>query len=315
MNKMNILVLGSEGAIGSQLINTLASSIPTATIIRVGRRISASVSEIPQQRLLIGDLLDINFVDTIFKKYEIHVVIFCAAKWNGINQDPSVLDVNVTMFNNLLTVLPKTVTNFIYLSSSAVYPPDHCNDSKAIKSIPDSTYGKSKLINELLLLNKSEITGVAVTIYRPFHVVSPYEEYFPGQSHITTDFVHRYIELKTDFNWNSLSNDVFIPFYWVDDLCEIIVNNLFNKDFAGKIFNVGASTSFSILNLAFCVAAVANKYGLSSHHSPSLEENLASVENNMVLSLKKIIVPPEKKELMEIVERFITKKYGITYEY
>ena len=243
------------------------------------------------------------------------MVIFCAAKWNGINQDPTVLDVNVTMFNNVLAALPDTVTNFIYLSSSAVYPPEHFNDSHVIKSLPDSTYGKSKLINELLLLNKSEVTGVAVTIYRPFHVVSHYEKYCPGRSHITTDFVHRYIELKTDFNWDSLPNDVFVPFYWVDDLCEIIVNNIFSRDFVGKTFNVGASTSFSILSLAICVAAVAHKYGLSSHHSPVLEENLTSVENNMVSDLNEIIVTPESKGLMEIVERFITGKYGIAYEY
>jgi hypothetical protein len=145
--------------------------------------------------------------------------------------------------------------------------------------------------------------------------VSPHEKYCPGRSHITTDFVHRYIELKTDFLWDSLPNDVFIPFYWVDDLCEIIAKNVFSLDFVGKVFNVGASNSFSILNLAACVATVANKYGLSSHQSPVLEENLTSVENNMVSNLNEIIVTPESKGLMEVVERFITEKYGIAYEY
>jgi nucleoside-diphosphate-sugar epimerase len=101
----------------------------------------------------------------------------------------------------------------------------------------------------------------------------------------------------------------------VDDLCEIIVKNIFNLDFAGKVFNVGASTSFSILNLAACVAAVANKYGLSAHQSPVLEQDLTTVKNNMVSNLSEIIVIPESKDLMEIVERFITEKYGIAYEY
>jgi len=315
MSAMNILVIGSEGAIGSRLVNMLTITIPTATIIRVGKSTSSFASETSMQRLLIGDLLDRNFVDAIFKKYDIQVVIFCAAKWNGINQDPTVLDVNVRMFSNVLAALRDTVTNFIYLSSSAVYAPGQCNDSLSIKSLPDSTYGKSKLINEILLLNKSDITGLEVTIYRPFHVVSPHEKYCLGRSHITTDFVHRYIELETDFIWKSLPNDVFIPFYWVDDLCEIIAKNIFNLDFVGKVFNVGASYSFSILNLAVCIATVATKYGLSAHQLPVIENDLTSVENNMVSKLSEMIVTPEPKDLMEIVERFITEKYGIAYEY
>ena len=314
MSKMNILVLGSEGAIGSHLISILPDCVKMANIIRVSRSDLASGPHSSPGTLLVGDLLDMSFVGAIFEEYDIQVVIFCAAKWNGLNQDPTVLDVNVTMFNNVLSSLPDTVSNFIYLSSSAVYPQDHCSDSHVIELLPTSTYGKSKLINELLLLNKAEITGLAVTIYRPFHVVSPYEKYCPGRSHITTDFVHRYIELDTDFSWNSLSRDVFIPFYWVDDLCKIIVNNIFSQKFVGKVFNIGASHSFSVLDLAICVATVANKYGLSSKILPVLKEGLVPIENKMVSSLNDIVTTAENKGLLEIVERFITGKYGIAYE-
>jgi nucleoside-diphosphate-sugar epimerase len=314
MNNINVLVLGSEGAIGKHLVSILPDCMPTANIIRVSR------SDVPgnpypsSSTLLVGDLLNMSFVSTIFEQYDIQVVIYCAAKWNGLNQDPTVLDVNVTMFNNVLASLPDTVSNFIYLSSSSVYPQEHCSDYNTIELLPSSTYGKSKLINEILLLNKAEITGLAVTIYRPFHVVSPYESYCPGRSHITTDFVHRYIEFDTDFHWNSLSRDVFIPFYWVDDLCKIIVNNIFNQKFVGKVFNIGASHSFSVVDLAICVATVANKYGLSSKTLPELKAGLVPIENKMVSSLNDIVTIAENKNLLEIVERFITGKYGIAYE-
>lgn len=314
MNNINVLVLGSEGAIGKHLVSILPDCMPTANIIRVSR------SDVPgnpypsSSTLLVGDLLNMSFVSTIFEQYDIQVVIYCAAKWNGLNQDPTVLDVNVTMFNNVLASLPDTVSNFIYLSSSSVYPQEHCSDYNTIELLPSSTYGKSKLINEILLLNKAEITGLAVTIYRPFHVVSPYESYCPGRSHITTDFVHRYIEFDTDFNWNSLSRDVFIPFYWVDDLCKIIVNNIFSQKFVGKVFNIGASHSFSVVDLAICVATVANKYGLSSKILPELKAGLVPIENKMVSSLNDIVTIAENKNLLEIVERFITGKYGIAYE-
>ena len=144
---LNILITGSEGAIGSRLVDALTTISPTSNIIRVSRKQPSCAGEAPLQQLLIGDLLDAEFVKSIFDNFEIHVVIFCAAKWNGLNQDPVVLNDNVTMFNNVLATLATTVTNFIYLSSSAIYPAAHCIDSALIDSLPPSSYGKSKLIN------------------------------------------------------------------------------------------------------------------------------------------------------------------------
>jgi len=314
MGKLNILVLGSEGAIGSSLVNIISEILPEATVIRVGRKKTFSDLSSSSDTTLYGDLLDKSFVNTIFERHDIHVIIFCAAKWNGLNHDPTVLDDNVTMFNNVLLALPQSVTNFIYLSSSAVYSIPNADDTLPIELLPKSTYGKSKLINEILLLNKAKINNMAVIIYRPYHIVSPYEIYHPGRSHITTDFVHRYIELDTDFNWSELSDEVFIPFYWVDDLCRTMVNNLFNETFFGKAFNIGASKSFSILSLAFCVATIANKYGLSSKELPILKADLEPVENAMKSGLIGIADSVNDRSLLEIVDKYICQKYGLIYE-
>jgi nucleoside-diphosphate-sugar epimerase len=314
MSSLNILVLGSEGAIGSRLVDIIPETLQGAKVIRVSRKEVCSDLRPSSGTLLNGDLLDTSFVKAIFEEQDIHVIIFCAAKWNGLKHDPTVLDDNVTMFNNVLFSLPKSVTNFIYLSSSAVYTKPNENDSLPIEILPKSTYGKSKLINEILLLNKAELNNIAVSIYRPFHVVSPYEIYCPGCSHITTDFVHRYIELDIDFNWSELSDDIFIPFYWVDDLCGIILDNLFNQAFIGKVFNIGTSQSFSILSLAFCVATTAKKYGLSSKELPIIKAHLVPFENGMKSGLTGIAVNVKDRSLLEIVERFITKRYGLIYE-
>jgi nucleoside-diphosphate-sugar epimerase len=315
MNRLSILVLGSEGAIGTRLIEIISEILSDITVIRVGRKnpVSGDLSR-PAGTILYGDLLDSYFIKTIFEEHGVNVVIYCAAKWNGLNHDPAVLDDNVTMFNNILSALPQSVSNFIYLSSSAVYTIPNADDTLPIEILPKSTYGQSKLINEILLLNKAKLNKMAVSIYRPFHVVSPYESYCPGRSHITTDFVHRYIELNTDFNWDTLSRDVFIPFYWVDDLCKVVADNIFNQAFVGKIFNIGAPKSYSVLDLAISVATIAKKYGLSSKEIPALNDNFVPIDNDMVSGLTSIVSNAEDKGLLEIVERFITEKYGIAYE-
>ena len=153
---MNVLILGSEGAIGSHMVKVLPSYLTDCNIIRVSRTNILASRDSVSHTILVGDLLDIDFVKSVFENYAINLIIFCAAKWNGINQDPTVIDVNVTMFNNVLSSLNKSVCNFIFLSSSAVYSQDSFNDSEVLEFLPKSTYGQSKLISELLLLNKAK---------------------------------------------------------------------------------------------------------------------------------------------------------------
>ena len=314
MSDAQILVLGSEGAVGTHLVRMLHDFMPSTSVVRVSRSAVLDNQESVFDTMMVGDLLDSHFVESIFNKHKIQVVIFCAAKWNGLNQDPTVLDVNITMFNNVLSALTESVSNFIYLSSSAVYEELQISDLQEVDVLPSSTYGKSKLISEILLMNKAKIENISTIIYRPFHVVSPIEEYLPGRSHITTDFAHRYIELDSNFDWDSLPDDVFIPFYWVDDLCKIIVENIFNQEFYGKTFNIGASSSYSIIDLAKCVAVVASKYGLSSRRAPPIEERLVPIPNGMISQLHTTRAKGRDRDLMEIVDKFITEKYGLDYE-
>lgn len=315
MSKINVLILGSEGAIGSHMVKVLPSYLIDCNIIRVSRTNILASSDSASHTILVGDLLDIDFVKSVFKNHAVNVIIFCAAKWNGINQDPTVIDVNVTMFNNVLSSMHKSVSNFIFLSSSAVYSQNSFSDSALTELLPKSTYGQSKLINEVLLSNKAKQNNMSTCIYRPFHVVSPYENYCPGRSHITTDFVHRYIDLNIDFSWDTLSPDVFIPFFWVDDLCTLIADNIFNESFVDKIFNIGASKSYSVLDLALCVANIASKYGLSNKELPVIKEIFEPVENGMESGLIEIVGSVKERSLLEIVEKFICQKYGVIYEH
>ncbi|MDB2431917.1 NAD-dependent epimerase/dehydratase family protein [Alphaproteobacteria bacterium] len=310
MSDAQILVLGSEGAIGTRLIAMLRDFMPSANLVRVSKSRPDIEEKIGlDNNILIGDLLDPNFVNSIFEENHIEVIIFCAAKWNGLNNDPSVLDINVTMINNLLLSLPGSVRNFIYLSSSAVYGDNPNDDMQNVSSLPNTTYGKSKLISETLLANKAELENFSTIIYRPFHVVSPAEKYLPGRSHITTDFACRYVELGYDFEWQSLRDDVYIPFYWVDDLCRVIVENMFNEQCSGKIFNIGTAKSYSILDLAKSIASVSNKYGLSSRAFPPINGKLLPVDNGFSSQLDLMFNRSPDRDLLDIIELFIIEKY------
>ena len=314
MSKPNILVLGSEGAIGTSLVKTLINSYKNPNIIRHSRTNVFNLNTPLQERSFVGDLLEIDFTRSIFNECNINIVIFCAGVWNGLNKDARILDENVSMFSNVLSSLTASVSHFIYLSSSAVYPSDDLRDSQVDMTLPSSTYGKSKIINETLLLNRALTRNFSATIYRPFHVVAPHEKHCPGRSHITTDFTHRYIELNEDFEWGSLPLDNFIPFLWVDDLCQIITENVFNKNFSGRVFNISSPVSFSIADLAYSVAFTAKKHGLSSKDVAVRANQPAPLINKIPMGIESFVKLPPKRSILEVVEKFVIERYGLKNE-
>ena len=92
----------------------------------------------------------------MFRKI-ILTLLFSAGVWNGLNKDARILEENIFMFNNVLSSLTPSLSHFIYLSSSAVYPSNDLRESQVDMTLPSSTYGKSKIMNETLLLNVARL--------------------------------------------------------------------------------------------------------------------------------------------------------------
>lgn len=311
MSKLTVLITGSQGATGSYLVEQLSKKPSVGKIIRIVRSgLAPSTLEKLNEVTYFGDLLDQDFCHKVFDENNVDIVIFCAAKWNGINDDPLVFDVNLKMFSNVLFAKSSKPKHFIFLSSSAVYSENDFSDQVDLLKAPRSTYGKSKYLSELLLKHKANVDRFTYTIYRPFHIMSAREAYCPGRSHVTTDFVHRYVELNQDFDWRSFSDNPSIPFSWAPDLSKAIVQNIDNDRCINETYNIGSKVSFSVYDLALCIARAAYNLGLSEYKTFNGKKPGKYRVNGLCDKLASIGESMPLRSLEDMTLMFLKVRYG-----
>jgi nucleoside-diphosphate-sugar epimerase len=175
------------------------------------------------------------------------VVVHCAARWSGINEDYAVFDDNIRMTLNVLRHLPPSVRRFVYLSSSAVS-----------RRLP-GTYAAAKAVEEHLVEVRCR-GRVRYTVWRPYHVVSPHEAYRPGRSHLVTNLTYAIIEERAgrvDLRENGRD---CVRLTWVDDVVAAVVGRL--QEGGDAVYDVGVRPCVTIEDVAAVIVEWALAAGL-----------------------------------------------------
>ena len=245
MNKRHkILVIGSEGAVGPAIFDVLNSS-KNNLVFRLGR--SRLVRDFNEDNFLNVDLTDLHSCRNIGEKYRFDVVIYLAGAWHGKNLKISNLIENLSPFNNFLNTIAKSSKHIIYFSSSTVYGAHTGYKETLLDEMPDSSYGVSKLLSEHLLVDFCIKNTKPYTIFRPFHITSPFEKYNPGRSHVVTDFINK-LSNRIELNRDGFDT-IWIPFTWAFDIGLVLTNCIGNTDAYDQVFNLGSSYSYSLAQL------------------------------------------------------------------
>ena len=229
-----ILITGSEGGLGKFIVNRLRKLYTDRTLIRISSTVCSS-DDI--DLIYNGDLRCKGLISHIFGENDIHTVVHCAAKWNGLNEDFRIARDNILMTLNLLDQ-SSIIKKFIYISSRAVYENETTQDENC-KVSPTSSYGVSKLTSEQLIRFYSVKYNYPYTIWRPFYIMSPEERYNPGSSHICTDICYKIIEAKEKIDVTEFPKEKQTSYTWVDDIAECITSNIENDVTYNNVFNVG----------------------------------------------------------------------------
>jgi len=152
---VNILVTGGAGYIGSHVVKLLGEktdyNITIADNLSTGFRESVLYGE-----LIVAELSDINFMDSIFKEKKFDAVIHFAA---NIEVNESVQNPLKYYNNNTVNAIglielciKHNVNKFIFSSTAAVYgDPKHIPVKEDDLKAPLSPYGMSKLMVEMVL--------------------------------------------------------------------------------------------------------------------------------------------------------------------
>jgi nucleoside-diphosphate-sugar epimerase len=238
MEKINlegktILVTGSAGFIGSNLVMRLLNDLNSATIIGIDNMndyydVSLKESRTnaitnPNYHFVKGDIADKTTIDSIFDQYKPQIVVNLAAQAGvrySIENPDAYIKSNIIGFYNILEACRHAgVEHLVYASSSSVYGGNKkvpfSTDDRVDN--PVSLYAATKKSNELMAHCYSKLYNIPSTGLRFFTVYGPAGR--PDMAYF--GFTNKLLkgEKIQIFNYGNCRRD----FTYVDDIVEGIV--------------------------------------------------------------------------------------------
>ena len=184
---MAVLVTGGAGYIGSHMVWELLDSGEEDVVVidRLSTGFDWAVA--PEATFVVGDVADKELVGALIREHGIDAIIHFAG---SIVVPESVADPLAYYENNtsktrtlIETAVRAGVSNFIFSSTAAVYGSAGLEPVvEDAGTVPESPYGRSKLMSEWMLRDAAAAHGLRYTALRYFNVAGADPKGRTGQS-------------------------------------------------------------------------------------------------------------------------------------
>jgi GDP-4-dehydro-6-deoxy-D-mannose reductase len=257
---MNILVTGASGFTGHHLIKHLLCLREGALHIWGISRSAPQISH-PGITYLKADLGKKEHIDTIIQQISPDAVIHLA----GLNRGTlaELLHANVINTEHLLKALQKERPDarVLVVGSSAEY--GYAGEMPIREDAPlrpTSAYGISKVAEDLLAIQYHAAHALCIAVVRPFNLVGP------GQpdSFVCGKLIRQAVEIKNGMRgaFELAGSEARRDFVDVRDVVDaywrLISHKNFEKNVAGRAFNIGSGKSYSVSEVVQEIASVTN---------------------------------------------------------
>ena len=262
---MKVLILGSNGLVGSSLSRVLAKDGYFNEIVSATRK--------------DADLLDLSETKKLIQDTKPNVVINAAAKVGGVLANNShrseFLIENIKININLLeSIIPFSEIKVINLGSSCIYPLNAENPIKEESIMSgkleptNSPYAMAKLTAIELGDSISKQFGHQITNLMPTNLYGPNDNFSDKNSHVIPGLIQRFHKAKIN-NADSVevwgSGNPKREFLYVDDLAECIMHILKNN-IDNNLINIGSGHEVSIKELVDKVVELTNYKGVVEYN-------------------------------------------------
>mgnify|MGYP000859077767 CR=1 FL=1 len=259
-----ILVTGGAGYIGSHVVKALSEK---GYLVLVYDNLSTGHEwAVLNEELIVGDVLDEQNLEKVFKNNEIDAVMHFAAKiivHESVEKPLEYYINNVNGTLNLLRVMHKYgVKKIIFSSTAAVYGiPNQIPVNEEAPLVPINPYGQSKVIIEKVLADCCKAYSLSYVILRYFNVAGADPELRIGEgkqnaSHLITTAVRTAIgnrESLSIYGNNYATDDgtCIRDYIHVTDLADAHILSLEHllKTGESQVFNCGYNHGYSVLEV------------------------------------------------------------------
>lgn len=240
LNGKRILVTGSPGFIGANLVLRLLSMLSSGLVVsldtmndyydpelkeyRLGLINKASESSPVKHRFIKGSIADKAFIDELFASYHFDIVVNLAAQAGvrySIDNPDVYIESNIIGFYNILEgCRHNPVEHLVYASSSSVYGGNKKVPFSTEDKVdnPVSLYAATKKSNELLAHAYSKLYNIPSTGLRFFTVYGPAGR--PDMFYYSATQKLAAGETIKIFNYGNMKRD----FTYIDDIVEGIIH-------------------------------------------------------------------------------------------
>tara|TARA_Y100000389_G_C17460388_1_gene521261 strand:- start:170 stop:1102 length:933 start_codon:yes stop_codon:yes gene_type:complete len=305
MKKKIILLTGSAGFIGSNILNKLNSK--KYKIYSIDDLSTGNISNLNNQNkknFLKGNCSSLKVLNKI-KDKNVDIILHFAGQSSAAKSFEN--PINDLERNTISTIKlldfakKKNCLHFIYASSMSVYG-DYPNGVKETdKCKPKSIYGSNKLASENIIKNYTDENKINYTILRLFNVYGVNQRLGNLEQGLIRIFITQI------FNNKKLlikgTGDRTRDFINVNDVVKIVLNMIANKKFYHQTLNIGTGKKTSVYDIVKILKEVSPfkfsvKYkGKTPGDQHKIHANINKLKNfisfvpkkNLKLILKKII--------------------------
>lgn len=251
------LVTGAAGFIGSHVADHCLKL--GMTVVATDDLSGGFVENIPQAaRWVQGDLRDRDFVALLWRNhgpfdYVYHLGAYAA---EGLSHFIRAYNYSTNLVASMHLVNEAVKSHlcrcFVFTSSIAVYGKGQLPMTEALVPQPEDPYGISKYAVELDLKAAHEMFGLNYVVFRPHNVYGPRQNIADRYRNVIGIFMNQLLqgEPMTVFG-DGLQTRAFSH---VDDVAPVIAKSPLVPRAYNRVFNIGADTPYTVIQLAEEVA-------------------------------------------------------------
>ena len=240
---MRILVTGSTGLLGTNLMNRLKGH----EVLGLSRKTGF-------------DLRNKEVTKSVIEDFKPEVVYHLAANAAEMRGQVSPIDMTERNLNIFLHVLVPSINTgvkrFIYTSSVAVYGEAEVPYREDDIPKPKDIYGINKWAAEQMLVTLARSRGMEYTIFRPHNIYGPYQDMSNPYKNVVALFMRNIIEGKpiTIYGEGKMRR----AFSYVDDVVDVL-SQAQSEAFKNQVFNVGSAIDYGIDDLLSMIETISGK--------------------------------------------------------